>query len=181
MTALSLDGPHWSFALRLYRQPGVADACLALQDRVGVDVNILLFALFAAIDRGIPLDEGDIEDMDRAVAPWRSDVVQALRTIRRRVKNGPEPAPNMVTEALRDQIKRAELAAEQIEQAVLARWLGQRHAGQAAQQVDIGGVVARVLDHYRQGSSVLGAAGASEIDGLVQALLQAAAGMNAKP
>src|ERR1700680_2972326 len=38
--------PFWRFSLRFYRQPGVADACIALQDARGVDVNILLFFLW---------------------------------------------------------------------------------------------------------------------------------------
>ena len=38
--------PFWRFSLRIY--PAVADTCLELQDRFGVDVNVLLFLLFAA-------------------------------------------------------------------------------------------------------------------------------------
>ena len=32
----------WAFSLEFYARPGVAEACLALQDRHGLDVNILL-------------------------------------------------------------------------------------------------------------------------------------------
>ena len=35
--------PFWRFSLRTYRAPGVQEACLALQDRCGADVNLLLF------------------------------------------------------------------------------------------------------------------------------------------
>ena len=38
MTGAALDGPHWTFALRLYGQTGAAEACVLLQDRLGVDV-----------------------------------------------------------------------------------------------------------------------------------------------
>ena len=40
--------PFWTFSLRIYGQPGVPPACLTLQDEHGVDVNVLLFALYAA-------------------------------------------------------------------------------------------------------------------------------------
>jgi hypothetical protein len=38
--------PFKRFALELYRRPGVADACLALQNRHDLDVNVVLFAAF---------------------------------------------------------------------------------------------------------------------------------------
>ena len=40
--------PFWRFSLRFYRQPKVADACIALQEEAGVDVNLLLFLLWHA-------------------------------------------------------------------------------------------------------------------------------------
>jgi uncharacterized protein (TIGR02444 family) len=178
MTALDLGGPHWSFALRLYGQPGVSDACLALQDRLGVDVNVLLLALFAVVERGIPLTASDIADMDRAVAAWRREIILPLREIRRRMKSGPEPAPDEVTEALRQQVKKAELSAEQTEQAVLAHWLDQRHGGgQAEREVDIRGVVASVVSYYAERSCTAEAAADSDAQGATQAIAQVAASM----
>ncbi len=88
-----------------------------------MDVNILLFAIFAAIERGIMLDEADLTAVDTLVEQWRRDVVQPLRHVRTRMKAGPAPAPSPDTEPLRNRIKAAELAAEQIELAMLADWL----------------------------------------------------------
>jgi hypothetical protein len=42
MDDLALDNPAWAFCLTLYRAPGVADELLALQDRIGLDVSLLL-------------------------------------------------------------------------------------------------------------------------------------------
>ena len=42
------DVPFWSFSTEFYGRTGVAPACLVLQDRFGCDVNLLLFALWAA-------------------------------------------------------------------------------------------------------------------------------------
>lgn len=178
MTTPSLNGPHWSFALKLYAQPGVSDACLVLQDRVGVDINVLLFALYAAIDRGITLTSRDLQGSDNAVATWRSDVVLALRSIRRRLKNGPEPAPNNATEALRTQIKNAELGAEQIEQAELARWLDRHYGQQEPQDVNIGEVLQSVVSYFaEQNNTLANIANNSEIRAAMKTVLQSAATM----
>ena len=40
--------PFWRFSLHFYRQPKVADTCIALQEEAGVDVNLLLFLLWQA-------------------------------------------------------------------------------------------------------------------------------------
>lgn len=178
MTTLSLNGPHWSFALKLYAQPGVSDACLVLQDRVGVDINVLLLALYAAIDRGIALSSHDLHDFDDVAATWRGDIVLALRSIRRRLKIGPEPAPNSVTDALRTQIKNAELGAEQIEQAELARWLDRHGSQQEPQDVDIGEVLQSVVTYFAERNNTLAnIADSSEIHAAMRTVLQSTATM----
>ena len=45
-TPSAQGSPFWRFSLRLYRAPGVGDACIALQETSGVDVNLLLFLLW---------------------------------------------------------------------------------------------------------------------------------------
>ena len=92
-TDLQLDGPHWAFALDFYQRPGVADACLVLQDHAGVDVTFLLFALYVADSHRVVLEQADLERLDQAVAAWREAVVRPLRQLRRRLKGGPQPAP----------------------------------------------------------------------------------------
>ncbi|HKS89918.1 MAG TPA: TIGR02444 family protein, partial [Stellaceae bacterium] len=46
----------WRFSLALYARPGVAEALIALQDRAGRDVNLMLFALWFGAVRGRRLD-----------------------------------------------------------------------------------------------------------------------------
>jgi uncharacterized protein (TIGR02444 family) len=145
--ALPLAGPHWSFALALYARPGVADACLKLQDALGVDVNVLLFALYAS-ERGVAFGEEDIVAIDRAAAEWRDEVVVKLRAIRRGLKAGPPPAPGPDTEALRDLVKKAELRAEQIEQAVLAKWLEENTRRTRAHALEGASLVAAIASFY---------------------------------
>jgi len=104
----------WDFALRLYKAPEVADACLALQEQSGVDVTVLLFA--AWLKQGsIALSPAKIEQIIGLVDKWRDEVVAPLRAIRQRMKTGPKPGPDKHTEALREAVKAAELSAERIE------------------------------------------------------------------
>src|SRR5262249_6915793 len=93
-TALDVEGPQWSFAVDLYGRPAVSEACLALQDRLGGAVCLLLFTLFVARGHEIALDEGDFERLDAAVADWRREVIEPLRSLRRRLKGAPHRAPS---------------------------------------------------------------------------------------
>jgi len=124
--ALDLDNALWRFVLPFYGSTGVSPACLTLQDRLGVDVNIVLLAAYAAVERGVVLDRADIAAADELVRGWRHEVVEPLRRVRNRMKAGPAPAPSPATEPLRNKIKAAELDGEQIALAVLFAWLERR-------------------------------------------------------
>lgn len=126
------ETPLWDEAVALYGRPGVAEACLFLQDRLGADVPLLLFAAWLGL-RGRALGD-EAERVEDEVAAWREEVVRPLRAIRRRLRSGPPPAPDAETEALRETIKRAELAAEKLELArleALARSLPVAESGGA--------------------------------------------------
>lgn len=77
----------WDWAVEAYGRPGVADACLRLQDRAGVDVPLLLCACWLAA-RGRRLDVATAQKLHNAVAPWQREVVTPLRHARRFLKRG---------------------------------------------------------------------------------------------
>src|SRR5258706_9315513 len=85
-TQTEQGSPLWRFSLRFYRRPGVADACIALQDGCGVDVNILLFFLWLALARRCVPSAAAPAVCARA-APRRDGVGGTLRTLRRRLKD----------------------------------------------------------------------------------------------
>ena len=118
-----LEADGWAFALHLYAQPGVADACLKLQDEAGVDVMMALMIIFAAVRHGVLLTPSEIRELDDACRPWREEIVQRLRAVRIRLKTGPSPAPGSATEPFRSTIKAAELAAERLQNQLLAERL----------------------------------------------------------
>ena len=43
------DEALWRFSLTFYARPGVSEALIALQDRAGFDVNLMLFALWLGV------------------------------------------------------------------------------------------------------------------------------------
>ncbi|KAB0267222.1 TIGR02444 family protein [Microvirga brassicacearum] len=115
-----LEGPHWQFALNVYGRPGVAQICVELQDRVGVDVNVLLMALYRTYHSSTSVSEIVVREMNNAVEEWRDDIVVNLRSIRRKMKGKKWPVPHGAAEDLRNRLKSLELLAEQIELAALA-------------------------------------------------------------
>jgi uncharacterized protein (TIGR02444 family) len=110
--------PFWRFSLRFYRQPGVADACIALQDGCGVDVNVLLFFLWLATAQRCVLPEVAREVCAKAEL-WRDDVVAPLRTIRRRLKDGSTLVERGTAEVFRTAVKALELESERLQQEAL--------------------------------------------------------------
>jgi len=118
--ASSRDSAFWRFSLSFYALPEVASSCIELQDKAGVDVNLMLFLLFLANDNHT-VTKDDVARLDAAIAPWRNDVVIPLRDLRRRLKGGIGSIPASESEGFRNMVKRVELEAERLEQSRLER------------------------------------------------------------
>ena len=82
-TGVTDSNPFWTFSLTLYDEPGVADACIELQDESGADVNLLLYCCFASTC-DVPLTVSDLQAVEAAVSPWREEMVRPVRALRRR-------------------------------------------------------------------------------------------------
>lgn len=100
--------PLWAFSLAVYARPGVPTACLDLQDRLGLDVNLLLFAAWAGRECATRLTAAELARIDGAVAGWRDGMVRPLRALRRQAK--------AQDAALYKRLKAAELEAERVQQ-----------------------------------------------------------------
>jgi uncharacterized protein (TIGR02444 family) len=121
MTAFRFeDHPFWDFSLRVYGSDGVPAACIALQERRGIDVNLLLFcAWIGESGRGV-LAESDLEAMLAATTAWNRDIVCALRVVRDRLKGGMPPIPKERSDILRKMVLEIEVKSEHVEQIALA-------------------------------------------------------------
>ena len=109
----------WDFTLKIYGKEGVSPAVIALQDRHGLDVDILLFCCFLAATGKGRLDASDVSRARAVADPWQRDVVNAVRIVRLKLKEGFQGTPAGLPETLRKEIFGQELAAERIEQMML--------------------------------------------------------------
>ena len=122
----------WDFSLEVYGLPGVADACLALQDRQGADVNLLLLACWLA-GRTVASITALAARLCAAASEHQDPIVRPLRGARRALKARAATADSFLAqplEALRRAVAAAELEAERVEQLALERLA--REAPQAA-------------------------------------------------
>jgi uncharacterized protein (TIGR02444 family) len=76
----------WDYAVALYAVPGVAPACLALQDRRGADVNLLLLACWLGATGRDPGAQRLAAARERGEA-WQEELVRPLRQARRLLKD----------------------------------------------------------------------------------------------
>jgi uncharacterized protein (TIGR02444 family) len=130
-TAPSNDTPFWRFSLNLYRQPGVSDACIALQDSCGVDVNLLLFLFWLASDDR-QLSAADVKLLDDNVRDWRTLTIIPIRDARRKLKDAATLVEPGRQEAFRNKVKVIELEAERLQQEALYEFSRSGPLGMAA-------------------------------------------------
>lgn len=138
--------PLWDYATALYATPGVAEACLALQDRRGADVNLLLLACWLGATGREPRAERLAEARARAEA-WQRELVRPLRQARRRLKAELAGLPEALREPLaaaRADLTRAELALERGELLFLEEATG-ADTGDAGRNAPV--LAIRILRH----------------------------------
>ena len=118
MSEPASKSPFWQFSIKFYAVPGVADACIALQDQANVDVNILFFLLWNAT-QGRTYKKADVAEVERLIGAWRDMAVVPIRNVRRALKSPPEVMEPAAAESLRTRIKAVELEAEWLQQEAL--------------------------------------------------------------
>jgi len=101
----------WAWSLDIYDRPDVKPACLDLQDRHNLNVNILLWCCWLAQENrdASPL----LEQAAQAIEPWSQTFTGAIRKIRR------QSAEDQHTSGLYKSLLACELDAERIEQDML--------------------------------------------------------------
>jgi uncharacterized protein (TIGR02444 family) len=98
----------WRFAEALYQRPGVEAACLLLQTQ-GADVCLLLCAAWLE-RRQVACNDERSEALRNIAQPWQQQVVVPLRQLRQSWREAAQRDNALA--ALREQIKKLELAAE---------------------------------------------------------------------
>lgn len=88
--------PAWDAVLRIYGAPDVAKACLALQERHGINVTLMLFCLWRGMASETTLGV-HLPAIASAARHWHDTVVLPLRAVRRQLKpaNPQQPASSL--------------------------------------------------------------------------------------
>jgi len=109
--------PFWGWSLEIYGRPGVEETLLDLQDRLGLDVNLLLFACWTGATGRGRLSGSQWARLIDGTAEWRANVVEPLRAVRRHLKShGDKPGAAV----LRERVMALELEAEHAAQLAIA-------------------------------------------------------------
>jgi uncharacterized protein (TIGR02444 family) len=114
------EPPSWQFSLAFYAAVSVARALITLQDRDGLDVNLMVFALWHGVSGRGRLGSDGLRAAERAACTIRADVVEPLRALRRNLRQHPDTD----VQHLREGVKALELAAEKLVQSRFARFAG---------------------------------------------------------
>ena len=118
MSKPASKSPFWKFSIKFYAVPGVAQACIDLQDEAKVDVNILFFLLWNAT-QGRAFKKADVGEVERMIGAWRDMAVVPIRNVRRALKSPPAVMPPEASEGFRTRVKAVELEAERLQQEAL--------------------------------------------------------------
>ncbi|MGB0714134.1 MAG: TIGR02444 family protein, partial [Gammaproteobacteria bacterium] len=70
--------PLWDFSVQVYTREGVEPACLELQDRFGLNVNMLLFAVWMGFSGRGTAGHNGIRTALTTTLHWHASVVEPL-------------------------------------------------------------------------------------------------------
>ena len=114
------EHPFWDFSLQVYSREGVGAACLRLQERHDIDVNLMLFCLWLGESGRGKLETEEMDALRAVSGKWHQEIVKSLRAVRQGLKSDFPDTPEGLREGLRAQVQAAELDAEHLQQLLLA-------------------------------------------------------------
>jgi uncharacterized protein (TIGR02444 family) len=119
MTIENAKLPIWDFVLGYYRQPGVSEAAIALQDSAGIDVNMVLFLMWAAAQRQ-SFAAAEIRAIGEKTQPWQHKVVVPVRAVRRLLKENAPLVEAAAAQDFRKKVQALEIEGEQLQLTAMA-------------------------------------------------------------
>lgn len=114
MTTENSAPPIWDFVLGYYRQQGVSEAAITLQDSAGVDVNMILFLMWLASQKRA-LAAAEARAVSEKSIGWQHSVVVPIRGVRRLLKENAPLVEQEAALAFRKKVQALELEGEQMQ------------------------------------------------------------------
>ncbi|MEM5528204.1 TIGR02444 family protein [Gammaproteobacteria bacterium AS21] len=114
MEGVKAVNPLWEFALDYYANQDIAQCLLALQDRDGYQVNVLIFTIWLT-SKGLKLQK--LPTKEQQVGRWHRDISVNIRALRQSVKreSSDNEALALVLASCYRKLLSAELAVEEVE------------------------------------------------------------------
>lgn len=114
MPSAETAAPIWDFVLKFYGRQGVSEACIALQDSVGIDVNMVLLLMWMA-GQGRAVAPDDVKAVSERSRGWQQEVVVPIRGVRRLLKASAPLVDAEAAAAYRKKVQAVELEGEQLQ------------------------------------------------------------------
>jgi uncharacterized protein (TIGR02444 family) len=141
--------PFWDFALPLHEAKGVGEAVIAMQDRHGVNVNVLLLSCWVGATGRGRLGEEGVRQAIAAADKWNREVVQQLRNVRRVMRPGIPPIDKAVSDSLRRRILEVEIDCERAEIVMLGQALDRAADEARSAEARAEDVAANLRDYFK--------------------------------
>ena len=120
MTTENSASPIWDFVLGYYRQQGVSEAAITLQDSAGIDVNMILFLMWLSAQKRT-LGVAEAKTVSEKSIGWQHDVVVPVRGVRRLLKENAPLVEQEAALAFRKKVQALELEGEQLQLNAMAK------------------------------------------------------------
>jgi uncharacterized protein (TIGR02444 family) len=111
--------PFWDYSYALHESKGIGPACIELQDRHGLDVNLILYCSWVAASGRGALDAVALRRAAGTVREWQKRVSSVIRDVRRLLKTDALGVPDELVEEFRKKLLDVEIESERISLDVL--------------------------------------------------------------
>lgn len=111
-----LEQDFWRYSVKLYSKKAVEQACLLLQDEHGLNVNIVLYCLYHAVNNRGLISTHEFESLASHIDAFHKKITHQLRHVRTLWK---KRRKSLSSTLIYQELFHIELAAEQIEQAII--------------------------------------------------------------
>ena len=81
------NNPFWDFSIEVYGRDGVEERLLLLQEKLHVDVNVILYCYWAGYIGAPILTKSDVNNVLELIKAWQKNIIQPLRVLRSKLKN----------------------------------------------------------------------------------------------